>query len=207
MQIQLDSAVPNDTPESGTIRVVDTIGIRELRFRYASFTGTDLTLSNVAEGTGVTTPDATGTNLIDTTANFTNATDDPIVGDIILNITDSSWGVITSVDSATALTHTPLIEGTDNDWDAADTYVINGIPFDLNAADTAYIPILDVIATGGDPVNVASANLVYLTDLPVLVRVRNGGSADPIQPFEIENTIDTTGLTQAAIRTPDTIAT
>jgi hypothetical protein len=207
VQIQLDATVPNDTPESGTIRVVDTINVVELRFRYASFSGTDLTLTNVVEGTGATTANPAGTQLIDTSANFTNAADDPIVGDIILNITDSSWGVITSVDSATQLTHTPLIGGAGNDWDVSDTYAINAVPYDLNAADTAYIPILDVIATGGNPVTVASANLVYLTDIPVLIRVRNGGSVDPIQPFEIENTVDSGGLVQAAIRTPDTIAT
>jgi hypothetical protein len=205
--IEVDSSFPNDTPESGTIRVVDTVNIVELRFRYASFTGAEATLANVAEGTGVTTADGTGTNLIDTSANFTNATDDPIVGDIILNITDSSWGVITSIDSATSITHTPLTGGTGDDWGGSDTYAINAVPYDLNAADTAYVPILDVIATGGDPVNVSSANLVYLADIPVLIRVRNGGSVDPILPFEIENTVDTGGLSQAAIRTSDTIAT
>jgi len=206
-QIRLDATVPNDTPESGTIRVVDTVNTRELRFRYASFSGTDLVLSPVAEGTGVTTANAAGTTLIDTSANFTNATDDPAIGDIIRNITDDSWGVITSIDSATQITHTPLTGGTDDDWDGSDTYSINAIPYDLNAADTAYIPILDVVSTGGDPVTMSSANLVYLTDIPVLVRVRNGGSVDPIQPFEIEQTIDSGGLVQAAIRTPDTIAT
>lgn len=205
--IRLDATVPNDTPESGTIRVVDNINLRELRFRYASFSGTDLVLTPVAEGSGVTTPNAAGTILIDTSANFTNSTDDPQVGDVIRNITDNSWGVITAIDSATQITHTPLIGGTDDDWDASDTYIINGIPYDLDGSDDAYIPILDVVSSGGDPVNVSSANLVYLADIPVVIRVRNGGSADPIQPFEIENTILTSGLSQAAIRTPDTIAT
>jgi hypothetical protein len=205
--VRLDATVPNDTPESGTIRIVDNINSIELRFRYASFSSTDLVLTPVAEGSGATTANAAGTNLIDTSANFTNATDDPQVGDIIRNITDDSWGVITSVDSATSITHTPLTGGTDDDWDVSDTYSINAIPYDLDGGDDAYIPILDVIASGGDPINVSSANLVYLTDIPVLVRVRNGGSSDPIQPFEIENTIDSGGLSQAAIRTPDTIAT
>lgn len=206
-QIRFDATVPNDTPESGVCRVVDTVNSRELRFRYASFTGTDLTLSAVAEGTGATSADAGGTTLTDTSANFTNGTDDPVIGDIIINTSDAnSWGVITSV-ATTSVTHTPLQGGTENDWDVSDTYSINAIPYDLNAADTAYIPILDVIATGGNPVTMSSANFVYLTDIPVLVRVRNGGSVDPIQPFEIENTIDSSGLTQAAIRTPDTIAT
>ena len=206
--VRVDVTIPNDTPESGVVRVVDSVNIRELRFRYASFTAADLTLTPVAEGSGVTTPNGAGVTLIDTTANFTNSTDDPQIGDIITNTTDgSSWGVITSIDSATQLTHTPLIGGTNQDWDSSDVYTINVIPYDLDAADTAYIPILDVVSGGGDPVNVSSANLVYLTDIPVLVRVRNGGSADPIQPFEIENNIGAAGLTQAAIRTPDTIAT
>jgi hypothetical protein len=206
-QIRLDATVPNDTPESGVIRVVDTVNSRELRFRYASFTGTDLTLSPVTEGSGITTGDGTGTTLIDTSANFTDATNDPVVGDIVYNITDLSWGVITSIDSSSQITHTPLQGGTGDDWGVADTYSINAIPYDLNAADTAYIPLLDIIATGGNPVTMASANFVYLTDIPVIVRVRNGGSVDPIQPFEIENTVGSGGLVQAAIRTPDTIAT
>ena len=205
--IRLDATVPNDTPESGTVRVVDTINVIELRFRYASFLTTDLTLTAVTVGTGVTTLDASGTNLIDTTANFTDAVLDPQIGDIIQNTTDGSWGVITSIDGATSITHTPLTGGTGDDWAVSDVYSINAIPYDLNAADTAYIPILDVVAVGGDPVTMSSANLVYLTDIPVLVRVRNGGSVDPIQPFEIEQTIDSSGLVQAAIRTPDTIAT
>lgn len=206
-QIRLDATVPNDTPESGVIRVVDTVNSRELRFRYASFTGTDLTLSPVTEGSGITTGDGTGTTLIDTSANFTDATNDPVVGDIVYNITDLSWGVITSIDSSSQITHTPLQGGTGDDWGVADTYSINAIPYDLNAADTAYIPLLDTIATGGNPVTMASANFVYLTDIPVIIRVRNGGSVDPIQPFEIENTVGSGGLVQAAIRTPDTIAT
>ena len=40
--------------------------------------------------------------------------------------------------------------------------------------------------------------------IPVLVRVRQG---KVILPFEIENSIGNTGMTQAAIRTADTIAT
>jgi hypothetical protein len=206
-QIRMDATLPNDTPESGTVRVVDTVNLRELRFRYASFTGTDLTLSPVTEGTGATTADPLGVTLTDTSANFTDATNDPQIGDIIINTSDTnSWGVITAI-TATTITHTPLQGGLENDWDVSDTYSINAIPYDLNAADTAYIPLLDIIASGGNPVTVASANFVYLTDIPVLVRCRNGGSVDPIQPFQIENTVGSGGLVQAAIRTPDTIAT
>ena len=205
--IELDSSVPNDTPTDGTIRVVDTVNVRELRFRYSSFTAAALTLTAVAEGTGVTTLNAAGTTLIDTSANFTNATDDPQIGDVVYNITDGSWGVIVSIDSATQITHTPLQGGSGNDWGVADTYAINAIPYDLDGADTAYIPLLDTVVSGGSSVTAASANLVYSADIPVLIRVRNGGSTDPIQPFEIENTLTSTGLSQAAIRTPDTIAT
>jgi len=206
-QIRLDATVPNDTPESGVIRVVDTVNIRELRFRYSSFTGTDLVLSAVdhSGGTITGTDAAPATVLTDSGVDFSDGNAAQI-GDIINNRTDNSWGVATAI-GTTTITHTPLSGGGDNNWDTSDVYGINEIPYDLNAADTAYIPILDVIASGGDPVTISSANLVYLTDIPVLIRVRNGGSVDPIQPFEIENTISSGGLIQAAIRTPDTIAT
>jgi hypothetical protein len=206
-QIRLDATIPNDTPESGTIRIVDNINDVELRFRYASFSGTDLTLAAVAEGTGVTTANAAGTTLIDTSANFTNSTDDPEIGDVIYNITDGSWGVIISIDDANTITHTPLQGGAENDWDASDTYAINAVPYDLDGGDEAYVPLIDDIATISDPETVASANFVYLANIPVLIRVRNGGSSDPIIPFEVENTVTNTGLVQAAIRTSDTIAT
>jgi hypothetical protein len=47
--------------------------------------------------------------------------------------------------------------------------------------------------------------LIYTAPtIPVLVRVRQG---KVILPFEIENTITNSGMSQAAIRTADTIAT
>jgi len=205
--IRVDVSFPNDTPESGTIRVVDNINITELRFRYSSFTAGDATLTAVdhSGGTITATDAAPATTLTDGGVDFSDGNAAQI-GDIINNRTDNSWGVATAV-GTTTITHTPLQGGSDNNWDTSDVYGINEIPYDLDAGDTAYVPILDTIAAGGDPVDQSSANLVYLADIPVLVRVRNGGSVDPIQPFEIENTIDTGGLSQAAIRTSDTIAT
>jgi len=68
-----------------------------------------------------------------------------------------------------------------------------------NNADTVYVPILDKQAASTSEYN----TLVYSADIPVLVRVRKYG----ILPFEIEGTVGSTGLTQAAIRTVDSIVT
>jgi hypothetical protein len=198
----------NITPESGTVRVVDNINNVELRFRYDSFAAADFSLTvptdNGSTATSIDTVPAT--TLTDTAANFTGAATPAAIGDIINNRTDNSWGVVTAL-TPTVATHTPLTGGSVDDWEVGDVYGFNEIPYDLDAGDTAYVPIIDTIAAGGDPVSVSSANVVYTTDIDVLVRVRNGGSVDPIVPFEVENTVTDTGMQQAAIRTSDTIAT
>ncbi|GIU69076.1 MAG: hypothetical protein KatS3mg002_0312 [Candidatus Woesearchaeota archaeon] len=63
--------------------------------------------------------------------------------------------------------------------------------------ESIYVPIIDDIATGSEKTN----QLIYSSDIPVLVRVRKKG----ILPFEVESTITSTGMRVAAIRTPDTI--
>ena len=63
-----------------------------------------------------------------------------------------------------------------------------------------YCPFIDDVATGAT----LSRNIVYGGDVPVIVRTREGGVW---LPFEVANTIDSGGMTQAAILTPDTIAT
>jgi len=67
------------------------------------------------------------------------------------------------------------------------------------AADYAYVPFIDETVTA----IAVGKTIIYTTDIPVLVRVRKKG----IIPFEIGTTIQSAGMTQAAIRTTDTIVT
>jgi len=70
----------------------------------------------------VTTANAAGTTLIDSTATF--VTDGVLPGAAIVNITDQSATTVISVDSETQLTHYALADGTDNDWDMSDAYKV-----------------------------------------------------------------------------------
>ena len=78
-------------------------------------------LSSRITGTATANGAASGgeCTLTDTAGNFTNAN----VGDVVHNTTDGSHGIILSKTSATAIV-TALFEGTDNDWDSGDAYVI-----------------------------------------------------------------------------------
>lgn len=69
---------------------------------------------------------------------------------------------------------------------------------DANSAP-CFIPWIDVQAGGVS----ASANVAYVADRNVIIRVRQKG----IQPFETVGTITTGGLSVAAIRTPDNVVT
>jgi hypothetical protein len=67
------------------------------------------------------------------------------------------------------------------------------------ATDDAYVPYIDAAAAGAN----LSNSLIYAADRNVRVRVRKKG----ILPFEIDGVIGSSGLTQAAIRTTDSIVT
>ena len=72
---------------------------------------------------------------------------------------------------------------------------------DYADGSASYVPIIDVQATTTS----VSNTLVQVTNIPVLIRVRNGTLNNGILPFEIEGTIGENGLSVAAIRTTDTI--
>jgi len=84
--------------------------------------------------TGTTTGVASGSVLIDSTATF--VTDGVVAGDIVGNITDSSFAVVKAVNSETQLTLTKLIEGTDNTWSTSDSYAIKVVPHQQLTLDT-----------------------------------------------------------------------
>jgi len=76
---------------------------------------------NKEEGT-VTTANAVGTTLIDSTALFITKGVNP--GATVVNFTDQSVSTVISVDSEIQLTMYSLSDGTDNQWDSADVYKI-----------------------------------------------------------------------------------
>ena len=73
--------------------------------------------------TGTATSDGDETyglsTLTDSTAPFTNVT----VGDMVHNVTDASHGIVVSITSTSAIV-VSLFDGTDNEWDTDDVYVI-----------------------------------------------------------------------------------
>lgn len=73
------------------------------------------------------------------------------------------------------------------------------IPLAQTYTGDLYVPFIDETATGA----VASTTVQYLADIPVLIRVRKKG----IQPFEVESLVTSSGLSVAAIRTPDNVVT
>lgn len=175
----------------------------EDRYHFASYSGAIWTLTSNADWTGNTNTatDADGLVLTDTTTPATFVTDGVLPGMMVQNTTDGSVGVVASVDSETQLTlETQLTGGSGNDWAIADGYEINRLVRTYDNTANVYCPFIDDVATG----TTLSRDIVYGGDVPVVVRTRLGGTW---LPFEVENTIDSGGMTQAAILTADTIAT
>ena len=204
--IEADATIPNDQPASGFIMVVDTSATdgREDRYQYDSFSGQDFTLTPLTmDGDELSDGnDTAGTTLTDAGANF--VTNGVKVGHIVRNVADgNSFGVVITVAEG-VLTHTKLQLGSVNDWETADAYEVNTIAADYGVTDTAYVPLI-LDETGGT--SIVSADMTYIGDRDTMIRVRNGGSANPITPFETGATLGNSNLEIAAIRTPDGIAT
>lgn len=91
-----------------------------------------------------TTPNADGNKLIDSSATF--ITDGIVPGDSIINLTDASVATVRRVVSETEIEHFFLEDGTDNDWDAADSYKIwNKVACEVNGGN------LVAVDANGDP--------------------------------------------------------
>jgi len=71
------------------------------------------------------------------------------------------------------------------------------LPGDLAGTEDVYVPLIETQAAGTS----VTATIVYLSDIPLLARVRRKG----ILPFEVEGTFGSGGSTITAIRTTDTI--
>ena len=124
---------------------------------------------------------------------------------IIQNTTDGSQGIIKTVGTTTLTLETQnngkgLTGGTEDDWDIADNIRINKLVADRDSLDT-YVPFLHAKNTAGTD---ESTTIIQSSTIYVVVRVRQG---KVILPFTVGQTIGSSGMSQAAIRNLDTIAT
>ena len=193
---------PLDTPSNGWVYVVDTSASEEHKYRYTSWSGEALALATERTGTAEGTDANT---LTDTDATFQTWSVE--VGDIIRNVTDGGWCYVTAITSETALETT--LNSANNPWAAAKAYEINSTVVAYTSSDTFFIPYLEGIETTGTEGTPGSETntLTYTLDREVVIRVRNVGGVTPIQPFDATNTISSTGMSQAVIRTEDEVYT
>lgn len=214
--LQMDTDIKTtapDTPSAGVVRVVDaTIADgrtdKEQRYRYTSITTDTFNLATDAGSGTVTTPDINGVTLIDSAADFafddSSGTDLVEVGDTILNTTTNDSAVIITVDSQIQVTTTPLSGPGDNEWGSGDAYQINRTDRAYTTSDTSYVPLVDNVQKASGS---ATNTLTFNANIDVVIRVRNSSGASKILPFETAGTVTSAGLSVAAIRTVDTIAT
>lgn len=186
-------------PDGASIRVIDNTFNDEQRYRYSSFTALTFTLFAVGDATGTSDAGTSSTVITDTGVTWATGADQVRVGDIIRNTADDVFAYVVSVDSDTQLTTTSIAPF---DWGAV-TYEINRLVRNYSTADFAYVPYLDRKALTTSEAN----TIIQSTSINVLIRVRNSTTGNEIVPFETTGQIDSGGLTQAAIRNEDTIAT
>lgn len=192
--VKVDPAIGQLRPAAGHIVWVDDSASVEYVYRYTSYTGDVFTLFTQAS---TTNDSATETQITDTGA-FASV----LVGDLIWNSTRSAYAYVTEVVSANVVNLDRAISGQTN----GDSYEVGTTRSDYDANDTLYVPYLLVHETVGTDVTPGSesVNVVYSTDVPVLVRARQAGD---IEPFESPATIGSGGMSIGVTRNTDTIYT
>jgi len=201
--VVVSTAITQDTAgrsAGGALRLVQ--GNAEYRTRFSSWSASTFTLASY---TGLTaTAGTSSTTIIATGATF--QTQGILVGDVVRNLTHAAVGYVTSVVSQTQINVTTMA-GTVS----GDSFELNTLPVATAGTETWYVPIIDVIETTGTDASPSSTatSTVYLSNNPVLVRVRHNLSGDQynIVPFETTGTISSAGLSVSTIRTKDTIST
>lgn len=183
----------------GIVRVVSPEDEIEDRYRFSSWTGATFTLAAVS---GVATSGDADT-LVDSGATFSGAV---LVGDIVYNIDEDTYGYVTSVVGDTQLEITSV--GSDKpatDWNG-DTYMVNGTVRDYTTSGTIYVPLIDAYETEGTDVSAGSESslITYDSNIPVRIRARHAGD---IVPYEADSTVTAGGMSNNIIRTSDTVYT
>jgi hypothetical protein len=196
--LTVTGAISNEAPDAGKVQVVDVSNNNEtIRYRYDTVTRAAPGVFNLLATTGTCDAGGDGTNLVALTpTNF--VTDGVEIGDIARNITDGSEAVVTAITDGKNLVTTQLTGGGTNDWASADDFEINILAREYVAGDDVWVPF---ILRTADATNEANS-IIHTVDIPVRVVVRNAGV---VEPQEFDQTIESTGMTQAMIRNPDTI--
>jgi len=210
-EVAAGGGFPNDTPLSGggTVFVVAADEQEEHRYRYDSWNNTggggsdgQLVLSTGVSGTADSTVD--DYTLTDTGVFASNVQR----GDIIRRTNGSGgWAYIVSVDSANQVTTTKLSAG--GGWTSGDTFETNKLVQTYDAGDTFWITYMDTIedtGTEGSP-GTETVSVLFVTTRNVLIRARTYSGSQKIVDFELPLQITSTGMSQAIIRNPDTVAT
>ena len=183
----VDEALPNDTPTSGTVKVVETAGTqtenRELRYRYSSYVTSTFTLTAGA-GTGTeTTGDATGTTLTDSAADFGSG-DSVQVGDPIRNSTTNDIAWVKAITDTTHLETTALTGPGDNEWGSGDGYDINVLAYTHDGTETCYVPYMDIVVD----TTTETVNLTFVSNRNIVLVHRDEDFLDVTSLGTITNT-------------------
>ncbi|OGC59962.1 hypothetical protein A2890_02780 [candidate division WWE3 bacterium RIFCSPLOWO2_01_FULL_53_14] len=192
---------PGKVSPGAVLRLVDADAQLEYRIRYTSWSNGPNGAFVLSATSGTATGGDTDT-LTDSGATFTSTAK---VGDLIRNTTEAVIAYVLAVVSDTELTTTPVTS-----W-SGDGYQLNGLPITTAAADRVYIPVLDVYEAGADGFeqNIVTYDIDNRATSAVRVRARHADlpENDGIIPYDASGTIDSTGLSNNIIRTPDTIFT
>jgi hypothetical protein len=202
-----ETAIAVDAPgktAGGVLRIVDVSEVPdvEYRVRFGSWSGTTFKLAGHADHDNTASLTSTATSTT-TRLYVSGLLGDVQIGDLIVNETAGTHGYVTDIAGAPNYVDHTTIAG---QAASGDTVHINCMPILTTGTDLVYVPFIDTyetVGTGGSPGS-ESIQVVYDSARSVRVRVRQAGN---IIPFEADNSIGTGGMSQATIRTSDTIYT
>lgn len=192
------AAIDAETPQAGVLRVVDVGNRDEQRYEYSSWVTSTFTLTAVTDATGTATAGSNNTTLIGTATAWSTGGTPVVPGMLVRNTTDgTAFSEVITVDSDTQLT----VSDNGVSW-ASQAYEINQLVRTYATDDDMYVPLLDGHASASTFTNTLIKTPA--SDFGAVLNVRQG---KVILPFTQNVTVGDSGLTVAAIRTLDTIAT
>ena len=171
-----------------------SINIQKCNFLANSHASSDVahgiehdTIPGVATGT-VTTPDATGVTLTDSSASFLTTA---AVNDIAYNEIDGSYATVTSItDNNNLVCAAGLANGSDNRWDSSDAYSVTtpitytDLNFNGNEKDvhnsTSPQDALVISKSGTSNPSTNTGIVVFQGSVPITITV-NDTATDPIE--------------------------
>lgn len=205
--IVASSAIRVDTPGrstgNGVVVVVDNSADAEYIMRYSSWASATFTL---ASSTGNLTASASSSALGSTAG--LNLQTVAKIGDLVYFSTQGEYSYITSIPSSSKATIFPFVSAQASGND----YTINALPVAAVSTDNIYVPLLYRYEdTGTDgTAGSESAVLTYDADINTRVVVRNASTGStsatiPMIPYTADVSLGSGGLSNAAIRTLDSI--